>query len=73
MVDKQQENGSYQGWDKADRPQAVGIAGSPAKESSEIKGDKRASNTDRDCHQTTTWFLAGNDELCDCSNNQPNY
>src|ERR1700747_186090 len=27
MVDKQQDNGPYQGCDKANRPQAVGIAG----------------------------------------------
>ena len=73
MVDKQQDNGPYQWWDKANRPQAVGIAGSPAQECSEVEGNKRTSNADRNRHQTATRLLAGNDELCDCSYNQPNY
>jgi hypothetical protein len=43
MVNKQQDNSPYKGWDEANRPQAVGIAGIPAQQASEIEGNKRTS------------------------------
>src|SRR5262245_52356679 len=71
VVDNQQNNGSHQGGKEAHRLQAIGTSRSLAKQAPEAKGNKRTSDTDPRRYQTAPGLLPGNDELCDCPNNQP--